>query len=129
VSDAPTITTPGEAMAELQRLSRELGTLSTTLAKVNQALEPVQDEYERFLDDFETGLWFRSETEDGYKLPPKDMRVRLAHKAMSPELLGSYRGLTNKRDRLRRAISDKKADVDAWRSMLSALKAEMEASR
>jgi predicted nucleic acid-binding Zn-ribbon protein len=120
------VSTPAEAMDKLQKLSRELGSLSTTLAQVNQALEPVGEEYEKFLDDFETGLWFKHETE-GAKLPPKDMRIRLAHKAMSPELLGQYHGLTNKRDRLRKAISDKKADVDAWRSMLSALKVEMSA--
>ena len=123
-----TISTPAEAMAELQRLSTELGQLATTLAGVNKALVPVQESYERFLDDFETGLWFKHETE-GAKLPPADMRIRLAHKAMAPELLGQYHGLTDKRDRLRKAISDKKALVDAWRSMLSALKAEVEGSR
>jgi phage shock protein A len=129
MSDQVTISTPGQAMAKLQQLSNQLGSLATTLAEVNQALEPVEEEYEQFLDDYETGLWFKAQTDDSAKLPPKDMRVRLAHKAMAPELLGSYRGLTNKRDRLRKAISDKKADVDAWRSMLSALKTEMEASR
>lgn len=122
------MSTPAEAMAELQQLSRDIGALGTKLAQVNQALEPVQEQYEQFLDDFETGLWFKHETQ-GAKLPPADMRIRLAHKAMSPELLGQYHGLTNKRDRLRRAISDKKALVDAWRSMLSALKVEMEAAR
>ena len=122
------MSTPAEAMQRLDGLSKDLGSLSSLLAEVNRALEPVQEQYEQFLDDFETGLWFRHETE-GAKLPSADMRIRLAHKAMSPELLGQYRGLTNKRDRLRKAISDKKADVDAWRSMLSALKSEMEAMR
>lgn len=122
------MSTVAEAMQRLDDLSSDLGKLAHTLADVNRALEPVEQEYEQFLDDFETGLWFKHETQDA-KLPPKDMRIRLAHKAMKPELLGQYRGLTNKRDRLRKAISDKKADVDAWRSMLSALKTEMEATR
>lgn len=122
------MSTPAEAMDELQQLSNALGSLASTLAQVNQELEPVEEQYEKFLDDFETGLWFKHETE-GAKLPSADMRIRLAHKAMAPELLGQYHGLTNKRDRLRKAISDKKALVDAWRSMLSALKVEMEASR
>jgi hypothetical protein len=122
------MSTPAEAMAELQKLSNELGTLASLLAVVNQKLEPVQVEYEQFLDDFETGLWFKHETQDA-KLPSEKMRMRLAHKQMKPELLGQYRGLMDQRDRLRKAISDKKALVDAWRSMLSALKVEMEASR
>src|SRR5881397_3054777 len=102
------ITTPAEAMRELQRLSNEVGALASKLADVNQKLEPVQQEYEAFLDDFETGLWFKHETTDA-KLPPEKMRLRLAHKEMDPELLGQHYALTNKRDRLRRAISDKKA--------------------
>src|SRR5216110_1976611 len=98
---AQPVTSPSDAMRELQRLSKEVGSLASTLAEVNQALEPVQEQYEQFLDDFETGLWFKHETE-GAKLPPEKMRLRLAHKAMAPELLGQYHGLTNKRDRLRK---------------------------
>ena len=122
------MSTPAEAMAVLNQYATELHGLSRKLAEVEQEFAPVQEEYESFLDEFETGLWFRHETE-GAKLPSEAMRIRLAHRAMKPELLGRYVGLTNQRGRLRKRISDVKVSVEAQRSILSALKVEMEASR
>lgn len=120
--------TPAEAMAELSKYARELHGLSHKLAEVEREFAPVQEAYEKFLDDFETGLWFKHETQDA-KLPPEKMRLRLAHKAMDPTLLGHYVGLTNQRERLRKRISDVKVSVEAQRSILSALKVELEATR
>jgi hypothetical protein len=121
------MSTPAEARDVLTKYAGELHGLSRKLAEVEQEFAPVQQEYENFLDEFETALWFRHETE-GAKLPSEAMRVRLAHRAMKPELLGRYVGLTNQRQRLRKRISDVKVSVEAQRSILSALKAELEAT-
>jgi hypothetical protein len=113
------MSTPAEAMATLDGYATELRGLSRKLAEVEQAFAPVAKQYEDFIDKFETGLWFKHESQ-GAKLPPKDMRTRLAHQEMSPELLGSYVGLVNQRERLRKRISDVKVSVEAQRSILSA---------
>ena len=55
------------------------------------------------------------------------MRLKLAHKAMDPGVLGRYIGLLNSRKRLEKRIGALKSAVDAQRSILSALKSELEA--
>jgi hypothetical protein len=122
------VSTPAEAMAQLEKYASELHGLSRKLAEVEQEFAPVEKEYTDFVDEFETGLWFKHVSEDA-KLPSEAMRTRLAHRAMKPELLGRYVGLTNQRGRLRKRISDVKVSVEAQRSILSALKVEMEATR
>ena len=119
---------PLDARSKLNELAQRLGKLSEALVDVNRALEPVHDEYTQFIDDFETGLWLKH-VQEGAKLPPKDLRVQLAHKAMPVELLGRHKGLTNSRERLMKRISDLRVEVEAQRSLLSAWKTEMEATR
>lgn len=120
---------PMAVRAELDRYVRELDELSKGLAGVSRNLEPVEKEYNEFVDNFELGLYDRSLREDDFKLPSAAMRLKLAHRDMPPELYGRYVALTSKRDRLRKRISDMKAQADSQRSILSALKAEMECSR
>lgn len=84
-------------------------------------LEPVEIEYEQFVADFEIGLWKRHEDE-GAKFPSQSMRIKLAHKAMDPALLGRYVGLVNARKRGIERIRSVKAAAEAQRSVLSALK-------
>lgn len=122
------MTTVAEAMDELTRLARELGQRSAQLANVNRELEPVEIEYTKFIDDYEIGLWEKHQDEDA-KFPSAAMRLKLAHRSMDPELLGRYVGLTKSRERLVKRISDLRVEVDAERSILSALKTEMEATR
>ncbi len=122
------VTTPVEARGRLDQLARELGSLSSKLAECERDLEPIQEQYQRFVDDFETGLWFAHETQ-GSKFPPEAMRLKLAHKAMAPELLGSHYALTNMRKRLLQQMRSKGREIEAQRSILSALKAEMEGSQ
>lgn len=122
------MSTPAESMQRLAAKARELGELSDALAGVNRKLEPVERDYTAFVDDFEIGLWKKHEDEDA-KFPSAAMRLKLAHKAMDPELLGRYVGLTKSRERLVKRISDIRVEVDAERSILSALKTELEAMR
>lgn len=117
-----------EARRKLSELARELGARSQDLALVSRNLEPVEDEYRTFVDEFELGLLKRSEDEDGYRLPPAALRLKLAHSAMDPALLGRYIGLTKSRERLVQRIRDLKHEAEAQRSIVSALKAELEAS-
>lgn len=115
------------ALAELDKIARELDQRSKQLHKVEADLEPIEIEYEAFMADFEIGLWQKHEDE-GAKLPPEKLRVRLGHKAIDPVLYGRYVGLINSRKRLEKRISSLGKQADAQRSVLSALKVEMEAT-
>lgn len=122
------MSTPAEVMAKLDQLASELDTRSSELADVERRLEPTELAYQAFVDDFEVGLWTKYEdSEYKTKLPPEPMRLKLAHKAIDPDLLGRYIGLVNSRKRLEKRIGALKSAVDAQRSILSALKAEVEA--
>jgi hypothetical protein len=123
------VTTPVEARERLQQLSTELGNLSATLAGVCRRLEPVDHEYDQFITDFEVALWKRFEDGDIKRLPSESMRMRLAHKEIDQALLGRREGLHMSRERLRKRISDLRLEVEAQRSILSALKMEMEATQ
>lgn len=122
------MTTPQEATGRLSELSAELDGISRNLAGVSRSLEPVEADYRRFVDDFELGLYQRSIDEDGYKLPSEAMRAKLAIRAMPPELFGRYTALVRSRDRMVQRIRDIKTEVEAQRSILSALKEEASAS-
>jgi hypothetical protein len=119
--------TPAEAMQTLFNFAEELNRLSGDLARVSRDLEPIQRQYEQFVADFEIGLW-QQHQDTGAKLPAAALRVRLAEKAMDPALLGRYTGLVHSRERLQQRIRDVKQMVEAQRSILSALKAELEAT-
>lgn len=116
-----------DAVSALRASSEELDRLSKALHMLEAEFEHVQDAYEQFMTDFEVGLWIKH-ADHGAKLPPATIRVKLAHKAMDPVLLASHVGLARKRERLMKDIGLEKAKVDAQRSILSALKTEMEAS-
>jgi hypothetical protein len=119
------MTTPHEAMDVLDKRARELDEMSRALAQVERDLEPVGESYHDFIADFEIGLW--KAHEEGAKLPSEALRKQMALKAMPPELRGQYIRLFGSRKRLEQRIRDIKAEVDAQRSILSALKLEMEA--
>lgn len=119
--------TPQQALARLDGHAAELGKLSDALLKVNQALDTADPEYQEFIDSYEVGLYLRSEAENGPKLPSEAMRLKLARREMPPEILGRRDGLVRKRERIKQRISDLKAEIEAERSILSALKVEAEA--
>ena len=123
----PFIADPHKVMADLNHQAQHLAHLADALADVERQLEKAEAEYQKHVDDFEIGLWQRSQDEDGFKLPSESLRLKLAHKEMDPALLGRYIGLKASRDRLEKRIRNLRTEVDAQRSILSALKTEAEA--
>lgn len=122
------MTDVADAISALREYASELDGISRALSKIERDIEPVAERYQKFVDDFEIGLWTKSEDE-GAKFPSAAMRLKLAHKAMDPALLGSYVGLVNARERGVQRLRAVKASVEAQRSILSALKVEAEALR
>ena len=127
MTEQPKTVVPGDVMRVLDHNARELHDLADALASVERQLRGaskddagVQGAYTAFVDDFEVGLW--SQHVEGAKLPAKDLRLQLAHRAMPPELYGRYFALVTSRDRILSRISTLKAEVGAQRSILSALK-------
>lgn len=117
-----------DCIARLRECADELDHLSRSLHQTERDLEPVEREYRAFVDDFEVGLW-KQHQDSGAKLPSEALRVKLAERAMDPVLLGRYAGLVMARKRAEKRIQALKSTVDAQRSILSALKLEVEAAR
>ena len=115
-------------MTKLDDLALELDRRSKELAETERTLEPLEAQYEEFVGDWESSLWNESMHGDT-KFPPEKLRLRMAHLAMPREILSAYTTGTAKRKRLEKRIGAVKALVDAQRSILSALKEEMAASR
>lgn len=134
------MTDPGSVMTKLDDLALELDTRSKELAETErqlgtemnrttgEILPGVEARYEEALGDWEAGLWDECQMSDT-KWPPEKLRQRMGHRAMDASLLGSFNALTAKRKRLEKRIGSIKVQVDAQRSILSALKEEMAASR
>jgi hypothetical protein len=116
-----------DIMADLHAKARELEHLAAQLAEVSEAIDGtatkpgVQDEYDAWIDNYEVGLW-TAHVDDSAKLPAKDLRRQMAHRAMPPELYGRYFALVRTRERMSKRISALKSSVEASRSLLSALK-------
>lgn len=119
---------PLDVLSDLDAHAQELDRLSKRLATVERELEPVEREHETFRTAYEAGLWERH-VEHGDKFPAEGLRLRLAQRDMRPDLLGRYVELHGERRRLVQRIGTLKAIVDAKRSVLSALKTELEATR
>jgi hypothetical protein len=123
------MSTPAEAMGKLDAAAQELDDLSKKLGRVELDLEDAEKAYQDFIDDFELGLW-RKHLDQGAVFPPTvKLRLQLAHEAMDPVVLGRFIGLKNRRDRIEKRIKSLGKVADAQRSILSALKVELEASR
>ena len=122
------MTDPASVMARLDDLAAELDMRSKELAEAERQLEPLEAQYEEFVGDWESSLWNESMHGDT-KFPPEKLRLRMAHQAMDPTLLGAVNAGQAKRKRLEKRIGSVKVQVDAQRSILSALKVEREASQ
>lgn len=115
-----------EAKVKLRDIALELDKRSRELGDTNRALNPVQEAYDEFIRDHKAGL-FQEAQEAGGRMPSVDMQEVLALREMPKEFRGKHFELGAKRDRLKQRISDLKSEADAWRSVLSAEKAELEA--
>ena len=110
-----------DAIARLDGYRAELDELSRALNQILRDLEPVEVEYDAFVDEFQIGL-YESALAEGSRLPAEAMQVRLARRDMPPGLLGRFEGLRRKRERLKIRIGDLKVCIEAERSILSAEK-------
>lgn len=117
---------PIEGKDKVRGLAKDLDSLSRTLGSINRELRPLESEYGDFIRDYEAGLFEECEREDK-RLPGKEIRLTLALRAMPAEFRGRYHRLVSERDSLKQQIANLKVEVDAWRSVLSANKAELEA--
>jgi IS4 transposase len=115
------------AMDALDLHAGELDSLSKLAAEVERELEPIEREYQDFLDVFEVGCWDRH-VKDGDKLPSEAMREKLARRELPTVLLGKYSELTSRRKRIEKRIAALKTQISAQQSILSAHKLEAEAS-
>lgn len=113
---------PAEVVQLLNSRARGLHLLGVELARISDALAPVAREYEDFNDNFTAGLWEKHEAGEIKRWPGEDARAQLARQAMPTELRGEHARLLDDRDRCVKAISRAKAEIDAYRSILSALK-------
>jgi hypothetical protein len=114
-----------EVTGRLDRQATELDELSKALTITERKLEPVETLIGEFEDDFAAGWWERHEK--GEKLPPEAIRDALCRQALPEKLRQEHASLLAKRKRLEKRIKHLGAAIDAQRSILSALKLELEA--
>lgn len=115
------------AMDALDRHAAELDALSNQGAQVERELEPIERQYQDYLDAWEVGAWDRH-VKDGEKLPSEAMREKLARRDLPTVLLGQYGELTARRKRIEKRVAALKTQISAQQSILSAYKLEAEAS-
>ncbi len=118
----------GTVLVKLDSYAAELDSCSRKLADVESELEPLNNVYEEAMDDFEAQLWENHEDRE-QKLPPEKMREVLARRSIKREIREQRATLLSRRKRLEKRIRTLSDLVDAQRSILSALKSEMEATR
>lgn len=114
-------------LAELDRLARELDNVSKALVKTEQLLEPVEEEYGAAIEAKLVAL-HDAALKDGSRVPRQEIVVAMARAEMPEQLRKNFDHLVALRRRGERRLSGLKATVDAQRSILSALKAELEAT-
>lgn len=107
--------------------SHELDDLSKALMAAELELAPIERELELFVSDFQVALYDEHRARDE-RLPSSEIRLALAYRAFDRDRYNRYLALKAARVRARQRISDLKGIVDAQRSILSALKTELEAS-
>ncbi len=117
----------GTVLAKLDDFASELDDLSKQQADVERKLTPIEIGYEEMVDDYEAQCWENHE-DRGDKLPPEKMREVLARRSISREIRDQRAVLLSRRKRLEKRIRTLSGLVDAQRSILSALKAEMQAT-
>jgi hypothetical protein len=133
VTVTPRQITPQQVLADLDQQGREMNALSNGLAYICRELDhappgeqSISEQYRRFVDDFELGLYDKADNEDGFKLPSEAMRLKLAHRAMDPALYGRYFALVRSRERITARVSSLGKVIEGNRTLMSAMKAGIE---
>lgn len=116
-----------DASRTLMVKAQELDDLSKHLTLVEKELGPLEAELTLHEEGFEASCWDRHVKEDE-KLPPQKTREALARRAFDATKYSRILALRAARALTKRRIGDLKEIVDAQRSIVSALKLELEAS-
>jgi hypothetical protein len=111
----------------LHEYALELDELSKMMAYQLRELEPIQADAEKWEAEFETRLW-KDHVQHGEKLPSEKIRQAMIATEMPRDLAERHKAALAEVRRLKDRISVLKELVDAHRSILSALKAEQEAT-
>jgi len=111
----------------LGRYARRLDELSKAQASTLETLEPIEHRYVSELSAFEGALW-KAHLVDGSHFPSERVRIALYQAELPKDLFAAYVTLRALNRRLEKEISHLKSQIDARRSILSALKLEMEAT-
>jgi len=118
----------GSCIATLTGISDELVSLSQALQVVEKRLEPIERVYAEDFADFEAGMFERYEKGEG-KWPGEETRERLYRRTIPADSRTELMRLQAARKRAEKRLGSLKVAADAQRSILSALKLEMEATR
>jgi hypothetical protein len=118
----------GSCIATLTDISNELVELSQALQVVEKRLEPIERVYADDFSDFEAGMFERYEKGEG-KWPGEETRERLYRRTIPQDTRNELMRLQAARKRAEKRLASLKTAADAQRSILSALKLEMEATR
>jgi hypothetical protein len=113
---------PAQVVQLLNKRARGLHALGVELARISDDLSPVARRYADFVDNFTAGLWEKHEAGEIKRWPGEDARAQLARQAMPTELRGEHARLGDEKDRCVKAISRARSEIDAYRSILSAMK-------
>jgi hypothetical protein len=116
-----------DASRTLMVKARELDDLSNHLTGVEKELGPLEAQLTLHEEGFEAACWDRH-VKDDEKLPPQKTREALARRAFDSDRYSRILALRAARTLCKRRIGDLKEIVDAQRSIVSALKLELEAS-
>jgi hypothetical protein len=115
------------AAQTLMASANELDELSKKLMDAELELAPIERDLTEHIADFTAACWTRHVEEDA-KLPSAEIRTALAHKSFDRDRFNRCLALRAARARAKGRLSDLKEIVSAQRSILSALKTELEAS-
>ena len=122
------MTSVAEEIQILTGYANRLDELSKLQTELLRELEPVSFLLEQALLLYEATVW-KAHMNENKKLPPKGVREALGHQQVDPSVISRYTRLTNDSHRVEKEISHLKALIDARRSILSALKLELEATQ
>jgi len=116
-----------DASRTLLQKARELDDLSKRLNEIEMELGPLEAELTEWVEDYQAACW-KAHVEDEAKLPSEAIRLSIANRSFDRAKYQRILVLRAGRSRRKRRISDLKEIVDAQRSIVSALKTELEAS-
>jgi hypothetical protein len=117
-----------DASRTLMAKASELDELSKSMGNAELELAPLEIELIEWVEDYHVTCWTEHIEKDA-KLPAESVRIALAHRSFDREKYQKILLLRTRRDRYKKRLTNLREVVDAQRSIVSALKTELEASQ